>query len=75
MRETIGLSDTGSRPQSIGLSDMGLTKNYQLPTSANHTAERKLGPLYIVQHSLWWVLSELQSASAPVHRGRLLVVG
>jgi hypothetical protein len=27
------LSDIGSRPQSIGLSDIGLRKNYQLPTS------------------------------------------
>jgi hypothetical protein len=26
IRETIGLSDIGSRPQSIGLSDIGLTK-------------------------------------------------
>ncbi len=32
-RETIGLSDFGSRPQSIKLSDIGLTKNYWLPTS------------------------------------------
>jgi hypothetical protein len=30
--ETIGLSDIGSRPQSIELSDIGLTK--RLPTSA-----------------------------------------
>jgi hypothetical protein len=27
------LSDIGSRPQSIGLSDIGLRKNYRLPTS------------------------------------------
>jgi hypothetical protein len=33
IRETIGLSDIGSRPQSIRLSDIGLTKNYRLPTS------------------------------------------
>jgi hypothetical protein len=31
----MGLSDIGSRPQSIGLSDIGLTKNYQLPTTTN----------------------------------------
>jgi hypothetical protein len=30
----IELSYIGSRPQSIGLSDIGLTKNYRLPTSA-----------------------------------------
>jgi hypothetical protein len=33
IQETIGLSDIESRPQSIGLSDIGLRKNQQLPTS------------------------------------------
>jgi hypothetical protein len=33
IQETIGLPDIGSRPQSIGLSDIGLRKNYRLPTS------------------------------------------
>jgi hypothetical protein len=36
IQETIGLldiMDIRSRPQSIGLSDMGLRKNYRLPTS------------------------------------------
>jgi hypothetical protein len=33
IRETIGLSDIGSRPQSIGLSGIRLTKNHRLPTS------------------------------------------
>jgi hypothetical protein len=36
IKETIGLldiMDIRSRPQSIGLSDMGLRKNYRLPTS------------------------------------------
>jgi hypothetical protein len=31
--ETIGLSDIGSRPQSIGLSNIGFKKTYRLPTS------------------------------------------
>jgi hypothetical protein len=34
IQETIGLSDIESRPQSIGLSDIGIRKNYRLPTSA-----------------------------------------
>jgi hypothetical protein len=32
IRETIGLSNIGSRPQSIGLSDIEFTKNNGLPT-------------------------------------------
>jgi hypothetical protein len=38
IQETIGLSDIGSRPQSIRLSDIGLIKNYRLPTSDNLVA-------------------------------------
>jgi hypothetical protein len=34
IQETIGLSDMASRPQSIGLSDIGLRKNHRVPTSA-----------------------------------------
>jgi hypothetical protein len=33
IQETIGLWDIRSRPQSIGLSNIGLRKNYWLPTS------------------------------------------
>jgi hypothetical protein len=33
IQETIRLSDIGSRPQSIELSDIGLRKNYRFPTS------------------------------------------
>ncbi len=39
LQETIGLSDFGSRPQSIGLSEIGL--NYWLPTSG-HNIEREI---------------------------------
>ncbi len=35
IQETIGLSDNGLRPQSIRLSEIGLRKNFWLPTSAN----------------------------------------
>ncbi len=40
IHETIGLSDIGSRRQSIWLSDIGLRKNYRLPTSAHHSVVR-----------------------------------
>jgi hypothetical protein len=33
----MGLLDIGSRPQSIGLLDIGLRKNYRLPTSAGNS--------------------------------------
>jgi hypothetical protein len=35
IQETIRLSNIGSRPQSTWLSDIGLRKNYRLPTSGN----------------------------------------
>jgi len=34
MQKSIRFLDIGSRPQSIGLSDIGLRKYYRLPTSA-----------------------------------------
>jgi hypothetical protein len=37
IQETIGLMDIGSKPQSIGQSDIG--KNYRLPTSAKCTQD------------------------------------
>jgi hypothetical protein len=33
IQKTLGLSDIGTRPQCIRLSDIGLRKNYRLPTS------------------------------------------
>ncbi len=40
IQETIGLSDIGSRPQSIGLSDIGLKKNVNCPPLLNSTQLR-----------------------------------
>jgi hypothetical protein len=74
MRETIGLSDTGSRPQSIELSDIGLKKLSVAHLCKSYSRE-KAWPSVRRSTLMGLVLSELQSASAPVHRGRLLVVG
>jgi hypothetical protein len=42
IQETIGLLDIGSRPQSIGLSDIGLRKNYRFRTSDTYMIEQNI---------------------------------
>jgi hypothetical protein len=62
-QETIGLSDIGSKPKSIRLSDIGLRKNYRLPTSAlqlKAALRAKLACAECPEH-LPWVLLGLRS--------------
>ncbi len=55
IRETIGLSDILLMQQSIALSDIRLTKNYWLPTSAYCTAQTTVN----IKKSLFWKPREL----------------